>query len=105
MKSISWNNDTIEIITEKKILFGGISLKTNIIKIQEIKKVTKEEFAGNLNSVTIITQDDNEEFIILKEMKEQSELISMLDFLIKSKEKYAYEVKLLDIETLEEKGI
>lgn len=105
MKSINYNNDTIEIITEKKKLFGGVSTKTITIQMKDIAKVAKEEFGGNLNSVTFFLKDNNEEFITLDEMKEKSELTNMLDFLIKSKDKYSYEVKLFDIDTLEEKDI
>ena len=105
MKSINYNNDTIEITTEKKKLFGGVSTKTITIQMKDIAKVAKEEFGGNLNSVTFFLKDNNEEFITLDEMKEKSELTNMLDFLIKSKDKYSYEVKLFDIDTLEEKDI
>lgn len=105
MKSISYNNETIEITTEKKKLFGGVSTKTITIQMKDIAKVAKEEFGGNLNSVTFFLKDNNEEFITLDEMKEKSELTSVLDFLIKSKDKYSYEVKLFDIDTLEEKDI
>lgn len=105
MKSISYNNETIEITTEKKKLFGGVSTKTITIQMNDIAKVAKEEFGGNLNSVTFFLKDNNEEFITLDEMKEKSELTSVLDFLIKSKDKYSYEVKLFDIDTLEEKDI
>lgn len=105
MKSINYNNETIEITTEKKKLFGGVSTKTITIQMNDIAKVAKEEFEGNLNSVTFFLKDNNEEFITLDEMKEKSELTSVLDFLIKSRDKYSYEVKLLDIETLEEKDI
>lgn len=105
MKSINYNNEIIEITTEKKKLFGGVSTKTITIQIKDIAKVGKEEFEGVLNSVTFFLKDNNEEFIILDEMKEKSELISVLDFLIKSRDKYSYEVKLFDIDTLEEKDI
>ena len=105
MKSINYNNEIIEITTEKKKLFGGVSTKTITIQMKDIAKVTKEEFEGNLNSVTFFLKDNNEEFITLDEMKEKSELTSVLDFLIKSKDKYSYEVKLFDIDTLEEKDI
>ena len=105
MKSINYNNEIIEITIEKKKLFGGVSTKTITIKMNDIAKVAKEEFEGNLNSVTFFLKDNNEEFITLDEMKEKSELTSVLDFLIKSRDKYSYEVKLLDIETLEEKDI
>ncbi len=105
MKSINYNNEIIEIITEKKKLFGGVSTKTITIQMKDIAKVAKEEFGGNLNSVTFFLKDNNEEFITLDEMKEKSELTSVLDFLIKSKDKYSYEVKLFDIDTLEEKDI
>ena len=105
MKSINYNNDTIEITTEKKKLFGGVSTKTITIQMKDIAKVAKEEFGGNLNSVTFFLKDNNEEFITLDEMKEKSELTGVLDFLIKSKDKYSYEVKLFDIDTLEEKDI
>ena len=105
MKSINYNNDTIEITTEKKKLFGGVSTKKITIQMKDIAKVAKEEFGGNLNSVTFFLKDNNEEFITLDEMKEKSELTSVLDFLIKSKDKYSYEVKLFDIDTLEEKDI
>ncbi len=105
MKSISYNNDSIEITTEKKKLFGGVSTKTITIQMKDIAKVAKEEFGGNLNSVTFFLKDNNEEFITLDEMKEKGELTNMLDFLIKSKDKYSYEVKLFDIDTLEEKDI
>ena len=105
MKSINYNNEIIEITTEKKKLFGGVSTKTITIQMKDIAKVAKEEFEGNLNSVTFFLKDNNEEFITLDEMKEKSELTSVLDFLIKSRDKYSYEVKLLDIETLEEKDI
>ena len=105
MKSINYNNEIIEITIEKKKLFGGVSTKTITIQMNDIAKVAKEEFEGNLNSVTFFLKDNNEEFITLDEMKEKSELTSVLDFLIKSRDKYSYEVKLLDIETLEEKDI
>lgn len=105
MKSINYNNEIIEITTEKKKLFGGVSTKTITIQLNDIAKVAKEEFEGNLNSVTFFLKDNNEEFITLDEMKEKSELTSVLDFLIKSKDKYSYEVKLFDIDTLEEKDI
>ena len=105
MKSISYNNETIEITIEKKKLFGGISTKTITIQMKDIAKVAKEEFEGNLNSVTFFLKDNNEEFITIDEMKEKGELTNMLDFLIKSKDKYSYEVKLFDIDTLEEKDI
>ena len=105
MKSINYNNEIIEITTEKKKLFGGVSTKTITIQMKDIAKVAKEEFGGNLNSVTFFLKDNNEEFITLDEMKEKRELTSVLDFLIKSKDKYSYEVKLFDIDTLEEKDI
>ena len=73
--------------------------------MKDIAKVAKEEFGGNLNSVTFFLKDNNEEFITLDEMKEKSELTGVLDFLIKSRDKYSYEVKLFDIDTLEEKDI
>ena len=82
-----------------------MSTKTITIQMKDIAKVAKEEFEGNLNSVTFFLNDNNEEFITLDEMKENSELTSVLDFLIKSKDKYSYEVKLFDIDTLEEKDI
>lgn len=105
MKSINYNNEIIETTTEKKKLFGGVSTKTITIQMKDIAKVAKEEFGGNLNSVTFFLKDNNEEFITLDEMKEKGELTSVLDFLIKSKDKYSYEVKLFDIDTLEEKDI
>ena len=105
MKSINYNNEIIEITTEKKKLCVRVSTKTITIQIKDTPKVGNEEFDSNLNSVTFFLKDNNEEFITLDEMKEKSELTSVLDFLIKSKDKYSYEVKLFDIDTLEEKDI
>lgn len=104
MKKINYNDHNIEIISEKKKIFSNqIKRKVTTIPIKEITSVRKEIFQGKWNSMTIVRNHRAEEFIIVEELEEQNEIENLYNFLLDKRKERNYEIKLLDIETMEEK--
>lgn len=102
-KKINYNDHNIQIVTEKKKLFSKeIKRKVTTISINEIKMIRKELYQGQWNSMTIETKKGQEEFIVSEELEGNQELESVYNFLITKKEEKQFEVRILEIETMEE---
>lgn len=99
MKTIHLINDSIVIEEEKKRLFST-KMITKEILLDDIVEVRREEFKGNLNSMTICLKSNQEEFFIAEEC---SDLEGLYQFLIKQRELgKKIQITKIDIETLEE---
>ena len=106
MKRINYDNNKIEIITEKKKLFSKeIREKILTILIDEIASIRKDIFQNQLNSMLIVRKDETEEFITAEELKEPQELQNLYNFLFNKKDEKNYDVFEIDIETLEMKTL
>ena len=107
MKILNFNYDdkNVEIITEKKKLFGGRVQETETIPLNMISIVSKEVFEGKLNSMTLFLKDGNEKFIACTDMENDMLLEDLIAHLISKKEENMYKVKMLDIATMQEQEI
>lgn len=98
MKTINLRDDSILIEEVKKGLFSTKTVTTEII-LDDIIEARREEFNGNLNSMTIMLKNNQEEFLINEQC---SDLEGLYQFLIKQREN-GRKIKIIkfDIETLE----
>ena len=102
MKKVLLKDEAIVIEEEKKIFFST-KIETKEILVDNIVKVTREEFQGNLNSITIFYNDNQEEFLMVEEC---SDLENVYEFVLKQRE-LGKQIKIVkfDIETLIETEI
>ena len=98
MKIIYLRKESILIEEEKKRLFSTKIVEKEIF-LDDIIEVTREEFKGNLNSMTIFLKNNQEEFLI---NEQSSNLEELYQFLIKQRENgRQIKISKIDIETLE----
>lgn len=104
IKKINYNEHNIQIVTEKKKLFSKkIKRKVTTISISDIRMIRKELYQGQWNSMTIETRNGQEEFIVSEELEGEQDLENVYNFLITKKEEKQFEVRILEIETMDEK--
>lgn len=95
-KEIYFRKDVIIIEEEKKGLFSSNKVKKEIL-IDDIIQISREEYQGNLNSITILLKDNKEEFLIAQEC---FDLEGLYKFVIKQRD-LGKRIKIIkiDIET------
>lgn len=102
MKKVLLKDEVIVIEEEKKIFFST-KTETREILVDNIFKVTREEFQGKLNSITIFYNNNEEEFLIAEEC---NDIENVYEFVLKQRE-LGKQIKIVkvDIETLIESEI
>ena len=82
MKKLSFDEEKIELSTEKKKLFSKENqIFVITIPIEEIESASSEMIGDTLNSSTLIKKDGEEIFIAADELEDASKLSEMLEFL------------------------
>ena len=104
MKRINYNQEQIEIIIEKKKLFGGVKEEVISIQLNEIAKVTKELIGGSVVGLTIFFINGNEEHIDMSDV-ENAITDELFNFLQENKSNYIYKIAIFNVDTLEEEII
>lgn len=105
MIRLEYNSQKIQITNQKKKLFGGIKEVVTEVCYEDIDKVTKEMFNDTLHSMTIISKNGDEEFIIAEKLENGSVLNDLFDYLLERRNEYSYRLSLLDIDSLEETDV
>lgn len=89
--------------TKKKIFSKEVITKERNIEIKNLSKIVREEYQGNLNSISLYTKDGQEEFFTTKQIENLETIFSEIVSLKKTESNF--QVNKMDIETLEETEI
>lgn len=102
MKNVSFDNEKITIVEEKKTLFSKKIVNTEI-PVESIREVNREEFKGNLNSMTIFFGKND---FMSMTLEECSNLEELFQFLVELRDSgKTFKIILFDIETVQSKEI